>query len=342
MYGTPVKRRNQKKQISAAVRFESEPLEPRRLLAAFRPPAVPLITSDPYLSIWSQANKLTDTNTVHWTGVENALVSLIRIDGVTSRLMGNDPSTMAAFPQTNVQVLPTRSIYDFDNGHIHVTMTFMQPALATDLTAISLPVSYITWDVKSVDGANHAVQIYDSVSSELAVNTTDHLVTWQRGAVNGLTTLRVGTTTQSYFNPVGDGVRIDWGYAYLAADASQTTSSIGGDAAEINAFVTNGALTNTDDANTPRAVSSNQPVMAMAFNVGSVGAASVQRHVIVAYDEVKAINYFGQSLVPYWARNGTTTNQMLTTAQTNYAGYVTATAAFDNTLMADMTTVRRS
>lgn len=32
---------------------------------SFRPPAVPLVTNNPYLSIWSESDKLTDTNTVH-------------------------------------------------------------------------------------------------------------------------------------------------------------------------------------------------------------------------------------------------------------------------------------
>ena len=57
----------------------------------FRPPAVPLVTSDPYLSIWSEADHLNDANTRHWTQRENSLVSLIRIDGATFRLMGQRP-----------------------------------------------------------------------------------------------------------------------------------------------------------------------------------------------------------------------------------------------------------
>ncbi|MDB5325912.1 MAG: Glutaminase, partial [Phycisphaerales bacterium] len=93
-----------------------------------------------------------------------------------------------------------------------------------------------------------------------------------------------------------------------------------------------------DDANVPRAVNNNQPVMAMAFNFGTVSGAHIQQHVIVAYDEIKAINYFGEALSPYWARNGTTFNQMMATASNNYATYVTKTAAFDTQLMTDMTT----
>ena len=98
----------------------------------FRPPAVPLVTFNPFLSIWSEADHLTDNATRHWTGREHSLVSLIRIDGKAYRLMGNDPTNLPALPQVGVQVTPTRSIYDFDDGQVHVTLTFMTAALPHD------------------------------------------------------------------------------------------------------------------------------------------------------------------------------------------------------------------
>ena len=46
----------------------------------FRPPAVPLVTYNPFLSIWSESDHLNDSTTKHWTRHDHALVlSLIHI-----------------------------------------------------------------------------------------------------------------------------------------------------------------------------------------------------------------------------------------------------------------------
>ena len=46
-----------------------------------RAPAYPLITVDPYFSVWSPSNKLNESNTVHWTNSPNTFSGIATIDG---------------------------------------------------------------------------------------------------------------------------------------------------------------------------------------------------------------------------------------------------------------------
>ena len=303
----------------------------------FRPPAVPLVAFDPYLSIWSEADHLTDKNTVHWTGHEQSLASLIRVDGKTYRLMGAEPASVPPFTQVSLQVLPTRSIYEFEDAGIHVTLTFMTAALPHDLNVFSRPLSYLTWDVRSVDGAAHDVSIYDSTSSELAVNQTSEQVVWSREQAGPLTALRVGTRDQPVLASSGDDHRIDWGYAYAAALTGQSMSAIGANQVLLDDFVTNGGLPANDDLQMPRAVNDDTPVLAFVFALGRIGASPVQRQVIVAYDEIYAIKYFGKNLRPYWRRNGMGPKQLLETAAKDYPLLLERCEKFDRDLMADLT-----
>jgi hypothetical protein len=307
--------------------------------ASFRPPAVPLVTFDPYLSIWSEADHLTDKNTVHWTHHEQSLTSLIRVDDKAYRLMGADPKDVPAFKQISVKVTPTRSIYEFEDAGVKVTLTFMTAALPHDLNVFSRPLSYITWDVHSIDGVTHEVSIYNSTSSELAVNKTSELVEWKKIKTGTLTALRVGTQAQPILGSSGDDHRINWGYAYAAAHIEQAKSAIGANQTLLDGFVKNGNLPVTDDVQMPRAVNNNTPVLAFVFDLGKVGTKAVERQVIVAFDEIYAIKYFGKELRPYWRRNGMTPSELLQTASKDYPSLLKRCEKFDQDLVTDMTKV---
>ncbi len=302
-----------------------------------RPPAVPLVTFDPYLSIWSEADKLTDRDTQHWTHRDHSLASLIRVDGKSYRLMGAQPVGLPAFNQVSLQVLPTRSIYEFETAGVHVTLTFMTAALPSDLNVFSRPLTYLTWDVRSVDGATHQVSIYDSTTSQLVVNEPSQPVVWSRVAAGNLAVMRTGTQAQPILGSAGDDHRIDWGYAYVAAPTAQASSAIGANRSLLDQFIQSGTLPAADDSRMPRPAGDHTPVMAFVFDLGQVGAEAVERQVIVAYDEIYSIKYFGKNLRPYWRRNGMEPAELLQNAAHDYPALEQRCEAFDRDLMGRVT-----
>lgn len=186
-------------------------------LPAFRPPAVPLVACDPYFSIWSPADKLTDADTVHWTGKPHRLGSLVRIDGAAYRVMGTQPLGVKALAQTGLRVLPTRTVYTFEGGGIDLTLTFLTPALPEEIELLARPVTYLTYEFRSTDGRPHEVALYLEAGAELTVNTPDQQVVWSEEPVGDLVALRVGSQDQPVLAKRGDDLRIDWGYLFLAA-----------------------------------------------------------------------------------------------------------------------------
>jgi len=164
---------------------------PALAFAQQRPPAVPLIAHNPYFSVWSMADQLTDEDTKHWTGAAQPIAGLARIDGQTYRFMGATPRSVPAMQQTSLEVTPTRTIYTFQAAQVTLTVTFFTPAFPKDLDLLSRPVTYLTFAVTG-DGA-HDVTLLIDADPLIAVNTRDEEVTWGRSRIPGLTVLNAGS-----------------------------------------------------------------------------------------------------------------------------------------------------
>src|SRR3954471_21778990 len=51
-------------------------------------PAYPLLTHDPYFSIWSTSDTLAAVSTKHWTGTDHSIIGLLKVDGTDYRFLG--------------------------------------------------------------------------------------------------------------------------------------------------------------------------------------------------------------------------------------------------------------
>ena len=197
--------------------------------AEFRPPAVPLVTIDPYTSCWSMSDRLAGDWPRHWTGKVHALCGFVRVDGQAWRWMGSAPQVENAATQTSVEVHATQTVYRFHAGGVDLTVTFCSPLVMSDLDLMSRPASYVTFEAASADGKPHAVSIYFDATAEWCVNRPEQQVEWSRAMADGLDVMRVGTHDQRVLATKGDDVRIDWGYLYVAAPKGSVRTAIASD-----------------------------------------------------------------------------------------------------------------
>jgi hypothetical protein len=295
---------------------------------SFRPPAVPLVAHDPYFSIWSMTDRLSDDGTKHWTGKPNSLTALVRIDGKTFRVMGRDPRGMPALEQTRVDVLPTRTVYDFAGSGVKLELTFFTPALPEDLDVLSRPVTYIDWTFTATDGRDHSAALYFEAAPDLVVNTPDQPVVYSRYLLDGQPVLRMGSREQPVLAKRGDDLRIDWGYLYLTA-ANSVGAILPRNEARA-AFERDARLPDTDDfSEGPRALE-------IAMDLGSVAAAPVSRSLILAYDDQYSIEYFQRRERPWWRRKGAEAADLLRMARHDHDALLDRAKRFDTELMADL------
>nr|WP_282456621.1 DUF5127 domain-containing protein [Chitinophaga sedimenti] len=79
-------------------------------------PAYPLITHDPYFSIWSNTDQLNASPTRHWTGATQSLVGMVKVDGSIYRFLGEEAKVWTPIAATS------------DDGDYTVAYTETKPA----------------------------------------------------------------------------------------------------------------------------------------------------------------------------------------------------------------------
>ena len=449
------------------------------LVSEVRPPAAPLVTVDPYFSVWSATDEINASSTRHWTGREQSIVGAVRVDGRSYRVLGlESPRLVPVLPtiafrkpsgnwtspqyddsswdvapgafgsrdmpgvstlwrgndrdiwvrrtielkedlsekdivleyshddvfelyvngvkvvgtgyvwknnvridlpeearrtlkpgkmtvaahchntvggsyvdfglfkketggtfadvaqQKSLSVLPTRTIAVFACGGVEVDMIFTAPFFMDDLDLLSRPVNYLTYQVRSVDGKEHDVQVYLEAVPQLAVNDISQPVVSRTGSADGVDFVRTGTVEQNILGRKGDNVRIDWGYFYLGTPSGKGSVSLGDYHKMKDSFMSTGALMPSEQEIRTQSMLKAPVALAYANDLGKVGDETVSDYVLLAYDDIYSIQYFGENLRPYWNRKGdnTITGQMQSAAR-EYNKLMSRCSVFDRDLM---------
>ncbi len=274
-----------------------------------RAPAVPLITVDPYFSVWSFADKITSENTKHWTGKENPVLGTVRIDGEDYGFIGKTGNDELKQVDCIIEAMTTK--YVFETPSIRLFATFFSPLLADDLDVLSRPVSYLYMQYESLDGEEHDVSVTVSVSEELCLNEKGQsdVVTDIFELEDDITCVKMGNRVQNILNRSGDDTRIDWGYFYLASNAEYTKG-----------------FSYRDDNGTTYACID-------ADVCDCCGAMFV-----FAYDDIRSVEYFGKQLTSYWNRDGKSIEEAIVESFDEYSGlYADAKITSDDIYAAAVT-----
>ncbi|MDR2862953.1 MAG: DUF4965 domain-containing protein [Puniceicoccales bacterium] len=273
-----------------------------------RLPAVPLVTHDPYLSVWSSSNKLNTAWATHWTGAINALCALVRVDGKTYLLAGGplpEDKGIECADQKSLRVTATRTQYIFAAGAAEITLTFTSPLLLEDVDVLSRPASYVHFSTRSTDGKPHNIQLYFDATAEWTVHNIKQTVAWETLSADGTDDiLAIGTTEQKILGRKGDNVRIDWGHLLLASPKSQNATSYLGDSGAARSHFAQSGQVPASEPSQPRAANNRWPGLAFRFDLGTVADAPAGRFVVLAYDDKYSVQYFKKNLRPWWNRDG--------------------------------------
>jgi hypothetical protein len=303
----------------------------------FRPPAVPLIAVDPYFSIWSLEDHLTDDWPKHWTGTSHGMGGLLRVDGKPYRFLGPAPGDCPPLRQTGLVIFPTRTIYTFRCKEVELKVGFQTPALPNDLEVFSWPIAYIQFSLRSLDGKPHEAAIYLELSAEIGVDHDQQRVVWFRSQQTESDVISCGSCEQRTLEKAGDNLRIDWGYLYLALPHKMLGQLVvSRHDRSRTAFYKNQPFPVDDDTAQPCAVADGWPKLCASIPVTLDEQSTQTRYIVAAYDDHYSMEYHERRLRPYWRRNGKTIGDLLKTAVLEHDAVTRRCEIFDREVVHEL------
>jgi len=267
-----------------------------------RLPSIPLITHDPFFSVWDPNFTPSGGDTRHWCGTEKRLQGGIQIDGKRLRWMGTGGNP--AIPLKAVEITPLSTRYRFEANGVSFTVRFTSPLLMDDLDILSTPITYVHFQVDFIDGKDHTVSILLSGDDTLVYSGERSPKLRSDDFTDGvLNYAYLGQAKQNPLSGSGDHLTIDWGYLFFAASDGKVQNH--------PASITN----------------------ALLFSVKK--SVPFETTLMIGYDDVASINDFGALLPGYWARDGKTIIEAFREFHEREQEILARCDAFDKKLLSD-------
>lgn len=262
-----------------------------------RLPAIPLIASDPYMSVWMPADSMTQTEACHWSGPQKPIHGVMTVDGTAYRFLGMTGDAEAKL--TSLTVTPTTTCLVSEAGGVQLETSFAAPAFPGDTDLMSMPITLVRFRLSALDGAAHQVKLRLHLSDRFCYDGEIRPAMFSDAfTLNGHAAAWCGQAGQKPLSHSGDHVTIDWGYLYLTAEADVKPVGDG---------------------------------LEMTWK----GAAEGEVRAVIAYDDIASINYFGDLCKAWYRRNGATIVDAIVRTMAGFDAIMADCAALDAQVLAD-------
>ena len=167
----------------------------------------------------------------------------------------------------------------------------------------------MSYEVKSLDGAKHDVQISLEATPAWAVHLYGNEETVSETySKNGILYLKASSVKQDVLGKSGDDDRINWGSFYMAASDKNTTATVSEDG-----------------------------YMKFTRSLGNVKSETGK--FMIGYDDLYSVQYLGKNLRPYWNRTGyVSIESQFEAADREFKSLARRAATFDASLMKEAET----
>lgn len=235
-----------------------------------RAACIPLITHDPFFSVWSPADTLYGADTCHWSQNPMRMFGFVKADGKEYCFMGRR-ADRNRISQTSMEVTATSTKYVFENEQVLLEVTFLSPLLPDDLKLLSRPCSYICVRTEKRQAEDVSVRL--EISSDF-VRCTPGPIYGNRYEISqpdqSFSYVTMYKGNQHILGSSGDNVTIDWGSVYLAARSGGAQLSFNKREERLEAV-----LSPEDGA---------------------------METLLLAFDDILSINYLGDARPGYWKK----------------------------------------